>query len=208
MHAEGLAEGDGPPGGNAPAKDLEAPLSRCKQGGVDMKKVVWRNGWHMLFESDHKEFNRQVDSISTGNVIGNAQLSFYIRPKSEIECNGHPFPEGHLRNIDLGYFNDGLPNFVKETVYAHTENESVILYEFRHWARGKTNIPHEYVKTHRKIAHGYVITTGEHHLIKAFVTGPTRKSESVIIEAVKYICDDEDLDELMDFDDRLTIVYR
>ena len=143
-----------------------------------MKKRVWRDGNHMLFESAHLTFNRQVDCISTGNVLGHVQVSFYIRPWTEVECNGRQFPEGHLRDADLAYFENRLPTEVREAVCLHAEDQSVILYEFRHWS-GK-----------EKIVHGYVITTGDKKLIRTFTTRPALKSRSVIVEATKYICEE------------------
>jgi len=127
----------------------------------------------MLFESGHKTFDRQVDCISTGNVIGHVQLSFHIRAYTETECNGFTRPPGHLRAFDLKTWN--LPIRVRDRVLKETEDKSVWLYEFRHWTGN------------RKIVHGYVITSYDHRLLAKFLTGPTYKSVSVINEAITYI---------------------
>jgi len=142
------------------------------------RETAWRDGDHMLFESGHKTFDRQVDCISTGNVLGHVQLSWHIRPYTETECNGFTNPPGHLRAFDLKDWQ--LPQRVRRCVLDQTETRAVWLYEFRHW-RGDV-----------KIVHGYVVTSHDHGLIDYFVTGPTYKSELVIHEAITYITRKED----------------
>ncbi len=137
------------------------------------RETIWRDGNHQLFESGHKTFDRQVDCVSTGNVIGHVQLSSHIRPYAETECNGRVWQSGHLRAFDLK--NWQLPCHVRQCVLDMTEINAVWLYEFRHW-RGE-----------EKIVHGYVITNYEHDLLDYFITGPTYKSELVIHEAITYI---------------------
>jgi|GEM_PF-2968270 len=141
---------------------------------AQFRTTVWRDGNHMLFESGHKTFDRQVDCISTGNMIGDVQLSFYIRPKVETECNGFSFKPGHLRDFNLSMFKQ-LPVVVRQRVLSLTETNGVWLYEFRHWAG------------EQKIVHGYVITSSDHQLLAKFITGPTSKSAQVIDEAITYI---------------------
>ena len=139
-----------------------------------MKKVKWINGNHMLFESEHKTFNKQVDCISTGNVIGNVQLSTFVRPYNETKCNSHTFPKGHLQEYDLGWILEDLPSYVKNYIRGVAKNKSVIGYLFKHYSNG------------RRIHDGYVITTPKHKLLKAFYTD-NYKSMTVIDEAIKYI---------------------
>jgi hypothetical protein len=51
----------------------------------------------MLLSSGLKIFDRQCHGgLITGNVLGDAQLSWYIRPKHATECNGHSFAPGEL----------------------------------------------------------------------------------------------------------------
>ncbi len=145
-----------------------------------MKKTVWRDPNHMLFESGHKTFDRQVDCISIGNVIGAVQFSKYIRPHSEISCGPNDQAPGYFRDFDLElWFDAGTPREVLRFVYLATENNPVILYEFHHHSRG------------RLVVHGYVVTTTDHRLLRSFVTGPTYKSQWVIDEAIKYITAEE-----------------
>lgn len=142
-----------------------------------MKEAVWRDLNHMLFESGHKTFDRQVDLISAGNVIGAVQFSRYIRPYTETSCGPNDREPGFFRDWDLRWWIDfvGIPPEVLSFVVGVTENITVILYEFHHYLRG------------RRVTHGYVVTTIERRLLGAFVTGPTYKSEQVIDEATKYI---------------------
>lgn len=147
-----------------------------------MKKIQWRNGNHMLFESECKTFNRQCDCISTGNVWGHVQFSQYIRPTNEVTCNGATFPPGHLRDYDLKPFRLGLFPQVRKAIMKYADKGlQTILYKFRHF------------NGEREIIHGFVITDAQHRLLRKFVTGPTYKSQSVIEEAIKYIAEDDSM---------------
>jgi hypothetical protein len=141
-----------------------------------MKQAKWTTPNRMLFESEHNTFNRQVDTISTGNVWGRVQTSGFIRPYTEQKCNGFTSPPGDLRRFDLGLF-PHLPQHVREYVIRETKADPIILYEFHHY-NGRT-----------KITHGYIVTTTDHKLMRHFITGPTWKSQGVIQEASKYIAD-------------------
>jgi len=141
----------------------------------------WATPNRMKFESEHKTFNRQVDCISSGNVIGHVQLSGYVRPRNETECNGFTFEKGHLQEYDLGWLAEKFPNYVKEFIRKldYAEDHSVIAYEFRHWNGRK------------KIIHGHVVTTGGdngHKVLRKWY-GDRLKSKSVIDEAITYITD-------------------
>lgn len=139
-----------------------------------MKQHEWVTPNRMKFESEHKTFNRQVDCISSGNVIGRVQLSGFVRPYKEVECNGRVNPKGHLQEYDLGWLLKDFPCYVKDYIRKHGKDKSLIGYEFRYW-RGN-----------RKHVCGYVVTTGDEKLMKYwFFNG--KKSLSVIHEAIKYI---------------------
>lgn len=147
------------------------------------RKVEWATPNRMKFESEHKTFNRQVDCISSGNVIGHVQLSGYVRPRSETECNGFTSEKGHLQEYDLGWLVENFPNYLKEFIRKldYAEDHSVIAYEFRHW-NGK-----------KKIVHGYVVTAGandRHRVLEKWIVGKQQeKARSVIDEAITYITD-------------------
>lgn len=142
-----------------------------------LKKVTFRTPNKMLIHTGHATFDRQADCLGTGNVIGKVQLSFYIRPYSETECNGRTNSPGHLREYDLHYFQD-LPSSILQVVKNLTVDKPVILYEIRHW-RGE-----------QKTVHGYIITDAKHHLLRVFITGPTAKSQQVINGVLPYLAED------------------
>ena len=141
-----------------------------------MKKIVWANPNKMVINTGHKTFDRQCAVVSTGNVIAPTQYSFYIRPRTQTECNGFQFPVGHLRDTDMGQL-DGVPSHVRKFVKEQTETEHVILYKFFHYARGE------------RIVHGYVVTGYNNRLMRRFYTGPTYKSCNVIDTVIEYITD-------------------
>ena len=144
-----------------------------------MKTKEWINGNHMKFESEHKTFNRQVDSISTGNVLGHVQLSGFVRAYDETKCNGNISEKGQLQNYDLDKFIcKDFPWKIKDYIRKHAKEESVICYEFRHW-RGR-----------QKVVHGYIVTTTDHWLMKVFYIKNHWKSYSILKEAAKYITEE------------------
>lgn len=149
-----------------------------------MKKEVWRKDrMKQIVNTGHKEFDRQLTCVSTGNVIGGGQYSFYIRPYSETACNGHTFNPGHLQYTDFGYFGNTtcrVPDHIRN--YIRSIPELVILYNFHHHNTryGKTTT----------VVHGWVLTNAKHRLIKYWVSGPTYKSALVIEGMLPYICED------------------
>jgi len=119
----------------------------------------------------------------TGNVIANTQLSYYIRPENQLECNGYTNAPGHLREFDLKNF-PSLPYHVRKVVLEATQNESAILYEIRHWVGSKIR------DNLRKIVHGYILTRGydtNHRFVNMFFTNPSNKSRDVIRECSLYL---------------------
>ncbi len=96
----------------------------------------------------HKSFDKQIfgTGVMTGNVWGDVQTSNYIRGRKIIDCNGMPFPEGHLQDFDLKLFQN-LPHPVVTIVRGLApETEPVILYEIHHWNGDE------------KVVHGYIVT--------------------------------------------------
>lgn len=143
-----------------------------------MKEIEWVNPNHMKFDSLHKTFNRQVDIISAGNVIGAVQYSSYIRPYTlTLNPVGEEKPLGYLQEWDLKWFRDLLPQEVLDTVHELTKERYGILYIFKHYSNG------------RRILHGAVLTDYDHRLLRKFYLRWTEKSISVIDEATKYIAE-------------------
>ncbi len=141
-----------------------------------MREKKWHNGDHQWIETGHKTFDRKTDCIDTGNVWASTQLSNYVRPVSEVECNGRQFPPGHLRDFDLNRFrrSGGLPTAVENWFKKNPEGTH-ILYRFFHRIG------------ERKIVHGYVITDGDYHLKFRHITSSKHKSFMVIAECITYI---------------------
>lgn len=99
----------------------------------------------------HKIFDRQCHGgLITGNVIGDAQLSWCIRPKHAMECNSTHFAPGVLLAYDLKVFRD-LPGHVAR--FLENLGRQVILYEIRHWS-GPRWRPKKHI-------HGYIVTEGD-----------------------------------------------
>lgn len=105
-----------------------------------MKKsnfYTWsKNGMKMIINSDFKEFNKQTNCITSGNVIANTLYGNYIRTWNTTECNGLTFPEGHLFEYDLKFFNisSEIKNYIKSL------NKMVCLYEVFIYRNGKKDI--------------------------------------------------------------------
>lgn len=101
----------------------------------------------MKIATGHKTFDLQAlrGGIFKGNVISNVQRGNYIRPQSETKNGWVSFEPGQLNKYDLDLF-ENLPSRVRSKVQELTKTESGILYEIRHWRKGK------------KILHGYIFT--------------------------------------------------
>ena len=105
-----------------------------------MKKsnfYTWsKNGNKMIINCDFKEFNKQTNLITSGNVIANTMWGLYIRPYKETKCNGLTFKEGELFESDLKHFS--ISRAMKE--YIKSLNRQVILYEIFIYRNGEKDI--------------------------------------------------------------------
>lgn len=96
-----------------------------------------KNGNKMIINSDFKEFNKQTNLITSGNVIANTMYGNYIRPYDEtINPVGEVVEKGHLFNFDLQYFH--ISNAKRE--YIKSLNRQVVLYEIFIYRNGKKDI--------------------------------------------------------------------
>ena len=101
------------------------------------KFYTWsKSGNKMIINSDFKEFNKQTNLITSGNVIANTMWGLYIRPWNETECNGLTFKEGELFQQDLKHFN--ITRAMRE--YIKSLNKQVILYEIFIYRNGKKDV--------------------------------------------------------------------
>lgn len=140
-----------------------------------MKQIEWINGNRMKFESEHKTFNRQVDAISTGNVVGSVQYSNFIRGYNETECNGFTNPPGHLQNWDLTKNIVKLSGYIREAVRKLTHDKGGIIYNFYHRSG------------YRRIDDGFVLTTKDYELVKTWYINRDWRAMGAVNEAIKYI---------------------
>jgi len=156
-----------------------------------MKEKIWVNPDKMLFKSAHKTFNRQTNIISTGNIIANTQVGLVVAAYHTTTRNGRYWEPGYLQRRDLGMFSN-IPSLVRSAIRTYAQDEDIFLHEFFHYSTKCHKWP-GYIPSYvtEKVIHGYVITR-RNRRIWHLVIGPTWKSHSVIMEAIKYITEDND----------------
>jgi len=145
-----------------------------------MKQKVWDKKGNQVVKTKWKEFDEQTNYIGTGNVIANTQVSAFIRPWSQVECNNYTFPEGQLMNSDLKQF-DGfrIPRNLLDVIKDKNRKDSVILYMF-FTIRNKRVFPFGWVLSRRDystIGWQIVRFPGESYI----------KRCSALTEAIQYI---------------------
>lgn len=146
-----------------------------------MKKAIWNStGMKQIINSGWKEFDRQTNCISTGNVFSDTQLSWFVRPYCETECNGFENPKGHLMDYDLKVFNPyHIPKWIMDILTDVNRRESYALYMF--FTRNKGTIE----------PFCWIITDSHYQLITYSIVCGYRqqysKRESAAKEAISYI---------------------
>ena len=156
-----------------------------------MKHATWDNPNKMHIDTGYKLFDKQTNVISYGNVYANTQTSSYIRPYMETECNRSKFKPGELMKFDLKcvfgeYLKDYnlVPQAIKRALEDKNRKQSVVLYKF-----------FVTVKRERRVI-GFVLADYDNNLIErcAINTGNYShfwKRYNAILEASKYVCNDE-----------------
>ncbi len=140
-----------------------------------MKKHQWVNPNKMLFESEHKTFNKQCDCITTGNVWGNVQYSSYIRSVKETKCNGMDFTEGHLYEFDIAPFKRLINDYHLRYATDLLKERGGILYMFSHISNGD------------RIIDGLVATDRQYNHLVTVQIAKGYKVSTILNEARKYI---------------------
>lgn len=141
-----------------------------------MKKVEWINGNKMMFDSAHKAFNKTADCISIGNVIGDVQLSSYVRPYNELACNGFTNEPGHLQEFDLDGIVSKLPFHVKQSIRNKCKDEGCWAYHFFYW------------KGDKRMDIGYAMTHHDHGRWFEWDVYPSHwKKRNALRECMKYV---------------------
>lgn len=138
-----------------------------------------KNGMKMIINSDFKEFNKQTNCISSGNVIANTMWGKYIRPWNEIiNPVGDVVEQGRLFNFDLQYFH--ISNAMRE--YIKSLNRQVVLYEIFIYRGQRKDIIGWLIEDKGKII----------DITVAYSRGDYRKRFSAL-ETVKNIIEEENL---------------
>ncbi len=143
------------------------------------KKIEWINPNKMRFESLHKEFNRQTNIISTGNIIANTEYGSFIRAHNNIT---NPVSEkkkpGFLQDFDLRPFKESLelPDWIERRIKKYLIKKPGILYCFFHRSAGK------------RLVDGFALTNTDHNYIDVwYMNQQNWRAHSAIAEALKYI---------------------
>lgn len=137
------------------------------------KFYTWsKNGMKMIINSDFKEFNKQTNCISQGNVLANTMYGNYIRPYNETICNGQTFPIGHLFNYDLKYFR--ISQAMKE--YIKSLNKKVVLYEIFIYRKNRKEILGHLIEDNGRIINITVATDYKTNYNKRFSALETVKN--------------------------------
>lgn len=152
-----------------------------------MKKAEFnKKGTKQLVDTGWKTFDRQTNYISTGNVIANTQLSSYIRPYRETECNGLTFKPGELLMSDLKAFGYGPPGDIMDILCHKRRKRSVILYMF-----STHEVVGNIVGRRMRVPFLWVVTDRDHRLIRCFYVhrcgAQMRKRYDAANEILKYI---------------------
>jgi len=127
-----------------------------------MKKAEFnKRGTRQLVDTGWKAFDRQTNCISTGNVIANTQLSLYVRPYRETECNGYTFKPGDLLEADLKAFRYRPPDDVMDILRDKEREKSVILYMF-----STSEVVGNIVGRYMRVPFLWVVTDRDHRLVK------------------------------------------
>lgn len=109
-----------------------------------------KTGTRQIVSSGWKEFDRQTNCISTGNVYASTQFSSFVRPYAKTDCNGFKRAEGELLNYDIKPFSKyGIPERIKDVIEDKERKDSVILYMFFTRNREKAIEPFYWLVTGR-----------------------------------------------------------
>jgi hypothetical protein len=105
-------------------------------------------------------FNRKADVVMTGSVYSNVQSSTHIRPREQLECNGHTVARAYLQEFDLDVFGyklqemNAVRRYIKNDPYFETH--AAIAYRFFHYVGDD------------RVIHGVIVTDSEHRLLRRF----------------------------------------
>lgn len=148
-----------------------------------MKEVTWDNPNKMHFESAFVGFNKQVDLIATGNVLGNVQTSLYVRPYNNVKNGSYEGEPGQFMKFDLRMFEEAgyrIPVNIRKILEDPSREQSYCLYNFHYW------------KGDQKEEIGWVLTDYNHKLVAKvpvlrYGTNASKRI-SALNECAAYVC--------------------
>lgn len=130
---------------------------RIEEAFVD--EPGWRHGNAMALGTGNRAFERNA-YLTTGNIIGNTMLGFYVRPRTAAECHGRSFRPGELQGFDLKSFDQptlharAMTDFIRRD--ERFETQKCIAYVIFHTSREK------------RVVHGALVTETNGRLIRLF----------------------------------------
>ena len=140
-----------------------------------LKKVTWFNHNRVIFESEHKTYNKKINCPSVGNTIDGGYLGLFVRAYNKIECNGHTSEPGHLQQFDLQSFRRYSP---PHDITSHLKDRDGILYCLRHYNGDQCTV------------HGWILTDTDSNLIRIYYANNSYKSQSVVDTFRPYVVND------------------
>lgn len=114
-----------------------------------------------------KAFDKQAEKsggLMPGNVHSNVQTSTYVRPRTQLQCNGQVNPPGHLREFDLKTYHGAaarsgpehaVPTKILQALDKRPE-VNAILYKIFHRNPG----------AQATTIHGWILTDDQHRHIE------------------------------------------
>ena len=141
-----------------------------------MKRMQYDNRGLPMLQSGHKGFDKQTQTIASGQIVSNTQISYWIRPES-IEKN-------------LDWFDSHKPgtycywNFVRKMVgnAVRESGESHVLYQFHYRPKGR------YDDSPKRIF-GWVLTETDGTFIRIFTADNRQQTYHVIQSILPYVAE-------------------
>ena len=142
-----------------------------------MRRPVYnKTGTKQIVDTGFKQFDRETNMISYGNIIANTIYGNYIRPYYEVRNGAYIGKPGDFLKYDMQYFKQ-IPYTMRRILEDKDRTESYCLYEvFTH--------PHG-----RREVFGYILHDRDRHLIGSEVICYEGQSWHKRREALDYVID-------------------
>lgn len=146
----------------------------------------WRTPNAMDLGTGNNAFERRA-YLGTGNVIADTMVGFFVRPRTEMSCNGKQFDKGRLQSFDLEHFvsadlhAEAMTRFLLNDPRFETERAKA--YVIFHFTRNK------------RVVHGALVTDPCDRLIRLFRRDelglPTSASSAAVMATARHFLTDE-----------------